>query len=87
MNNPLPITAFLDTILKGQNALQVNIRQPRVDRLALFLLSRPIYSDDETLIMNYFDVFWLCTTQGDIIGFFASEEEAVHFARDMLDGE
>ena len=83
MPQPLPIEHFFVPILVAQTALKANIKQPRVDRLALMLLSRPVYKEGETLIMDFFSAFWIFTARESMIGFFTTEEEAVLFSVKM----
>ena len=82
MIQPSPIHHFLDRILLGQHKLNGNIKHPRIVQLALLPLSQPIRQINEALIMDFFGVYWIVTTQGNP-GFFLTEEEAVQYARDQ----
>lgn len=73
---------FLDRILLRQHELNGNINRPRVDQLALLLLSQPIQQINDTLIMEFFGVYWIVTTQRSL-GFFSTMEEAVLYAGDQ----
>ena len=82
MIQPVPIQHFLDRIFLGQHELNGNIKQPRIDQLALLLLSQPVSQINDTLIMEFFGVYWIVTTQGPL-GFFSTMDEAVKFAGDQ----
>lgn len=51
---------------------------PRIDQLALLLLSQPMQELNNTLIMDVFGVYWIVTTQRSL-GFFTTMNEAVQF--------
>ncbi|WP_397380038.1 hypothetical protein [Prosthecobacter sp.] len=78
MIQPSPIHHFLDRILLRQHELNGTIKHPRVDQLALLLLSQPIQQINDTLIMEY----WIVTAQG-ALGFFSTMDEAVLFTGDQ----
>jgi hypothetical protein len=82
MIQPSPIHHFLDRILLRQHELNGNIKHPRIDQLALLLLSQPIQQISDTLIMEFFGVYWIVTTQG-ASGFFSTIDEAVLYADDL----
>ena len=79
MIQPSPIHHFLDRIFLRQHELNGNIKHPRIDQLALLLLSQPIQQINDTLIMEFFGVYWIVTTQGSL-GFFSMMNEAVGYA-------
>ena len=82
MIQPSPIHHFLERILLRQHELNGNIKQPRIDQLALLVLSQPIKQINDTLIMEFFGVYWIVTSQGPL-GFFSTMEEAFLFASDQ----
>jgi len=84
MTSPLSIQHFSDRVLKGQSSLNVRIKKPQMDSFALMLLSEPVENIQGTLIMEFFDVFWLHTEENSILGFFSSREEAIIYARSSL---
>lgn len=73
---PLPIHHFKDRILVKQQALVGDVEHPHIDRLSLLLLSKPIKEINDTLIMEFFGVYWIGTAQGSK-GFFSTLHEAV----------
>lgn len=82
MIQPYPIHHFLDRILLRQHELNGNIKHPRIDQLALLLLSQPIQQINDNLIMEFFGVYWIVTAQGTL-GFFSTMNEAVQYACDQ----
>jgi hypothetical protein len=85
---PQPIHHFIDGILQKQNALNSKIRKPHIDPLAVLLLSCHVDSvyneDEESMIMNFFGVFWVFASQAGVTGFFETEEEARRYAGPVL---
>jgi hypothetical protein len=78
MIHSFPIHHFKEHILVKQQALVEDVEHPHLDRLSLLLLSRPIKEIDDTLIMEFFGVYWIVTAQGSL-GFFSTIHEAVLF--------
>ncbi|WP_395741716.1 hypothetical protein [Prosthecobacter sp.] len=53
MIQPSPIHHFLDRILLRKHEFNGNFKHPRIDQLALLLLSQPIQQINDTLIMDF----------------------------------
>ena len=85
MVTPRPLTHFLARIQKGQCALNATIQEPFVSPLALLILSCPICAvtldSHEAKVLDFFGAHWIFTGPRSIVGFFESEEDAIHYAR------
>lgn len=79
MTLPLPIHHFQERILLAQQDLNSNVNRPLINRRSLLLLSRPVQQINDTLIMEFFGVYWIVTSQV-ALGFFSTLHEAVEAA-------
>ena len=82
---PKPLSAFIDRVRHNQRAICNTITEPIIHTLALLILSCPICAvkldSHEAKVLDFFGAHWIFTGPRSIIGFFESEEDAIHYAR------
>lgn len=86
---PQPLTHFVDRVFQNQRSISNALQSPQTSTLALLTLSRPVSSlkigECETLVMDFFDVFWIFDPHTGLHGFFDTHEEALEYLRTQHD--
>lgn len=85
-----PLHHFQARVFQYQHAITTTLQKPIIHMRAVLLLSVPVkvieQGENESLIMNFCDVFWIWRPNQDIIGFFDTQEDADLFLEQLNHG-
>ncbi len=69
---------FFERVFQNQRILCDRLKAPKISRLSLLLLSRPISSTSQGDVLEFFGTYWSISAKHVMKGLFATEEEAQH---------